>query len=137
MTLSTGASEPESVSFAAEPYRIAGATLIAQAKVAEAEDHFRRAIEVAKTQGARIWELRATANLAVLLDQQGKRAEARAMLAEVYGCFTEGFDSPDLKDAKALLDEAKRRSHRSAAIEKIPQEFLTATDCSEFRSVGD
>ena len=91
--------------FAAELYRIAGAALIAQAKVAEAEDHFRRAIQVAKTQGARIWELRATANLARLVDVQDKRAEASGMLAEIYGCFTEGFDIPDLKDAKALLDD--------------------------------
>jgi predicted ATPase len=60
---------------------------------------------VAKTQGARIWELRATTNLARLVDQQGKRADARAMLAEIYGCFAEGFDTPDLKDAKAPVDE--------------------------------
>jgi predicted ATPase len=91
--------------FAAELYRIAGAVLMAQTKVAEAEDHFRRAIQVAKTQGGRIWELRATANLARLIDQQGKRAEARAMLAEIYGWFTEGFDIADLKDAQALLHE--------------------------------
>src|SRR5215472_13148749 len=91
--------------FAAELYRIAGAALIDQAKIVEAEDHFRRAIQVAKTQGARIWELRATINLARLLDQHGKHAEARALLSEVYGCFAEGFDIPDLKDAKALIDE--------------------------------
>ena len=52
-----------------------------------------------------MWELRATTSLARLLDEQGKRAEARAMLAEIYGWFTEGFDTPDLKDAKALLDQ--------------------------------
>ena len=50
-------------------------------------------------------ELRATISLARLLDQQGRRDEARSMLAEIYGWFTEGFDTADLKDAKALLDE--------------------------------
>ena len=52
-----------------------------------------------------MWELRATMSLARLLDKQGKRAGARAMLADIYGWFTEGFDTADLKDAKALLDE--------------------------------
>jgi hypothetical protein len=52
-----------------------------------------------------MWELRATTSLARLLDEQGRRAEARAMFAEIYGWFTEGFDTRDLKDAKALLDE--------------------------------
>jgi predicted ATPase len=52
-----------------------------------------------------MWELRATTSLARLLDEQGKRAEAGTMLAEIYGWFTEGFDTRDLKDAKALLDE--------------------------------
>jgi len=77
--------------FAAELHRIAGAALMAQTKVAEAEDHFRRAIQVAKTQGARIWELRATANLARLLDRQGKRAEARAVLAEILRLVHRGL----------------------------------------------
>ena len=55
--------------------------------------------------GAKAWELRATMSLARLLAKQGRRDEARAMLAEIYGWFTEGFDTADLKDAKALLDE--------------------------------
>ena len=55
--------------------------------------------------GAKAWELRATTSLARLLAKQGRRDEARAMLAEIYGWFTEGFDTADLKDAKALLDE--------------------------------
>ena len=54
---------------------------------------------------ARMAELRATMSLACLLDSQGKRDEARTMLAEIYGWFTEGFETADLKDAKALLDE--------------------------------
>ena len=54
---------------------------------------------------AKAWELRATMSLARLLATQGRRTEARAMLAEIYGWFTEGFDTADLKDAKAVLDE--------------------------------
>ena len=78
---------------------------MAQGKSVEAENSFRRAIEIARTQSARMWELRATTSLARLLDEQGKRAEARELLAQLYGWFTEGFDTADLKDAKALLDE--------------------------------
>jgi predicted ATPase len=66
---------------------------------------FEKAIEVARLQEAKSWELRATMSLARLLDRQGKRDEARAILSEIYGWFTEGFDTADLKDAKALLDE--------------------------------
>jgi predicted ATPase len=66
---------------------------------------FRAAIEVARKQHAKWWELRATTSLARLLPSQGHRDEARAMLTEIYHWFTEGFDTADLKDAKALLDE--------------------------------
>ena len=60
-------------------------------------------------QSAKSWELRATTSLARLLAKQGRRDEARAMLAEIYNWFTEGFDTADLKDAKALLDELRDR----------------------------
>jgi predicted ATPase len=60
---------------------------------------------VAQTQGAKLWELRAATSLARLWAEQGKRAEARNLLAPVYGWFTEGFDTADLEDAKGLLDE--------------------------------
>jgi tetratricopeptide (TPR) repeat protein len=73
--------------------------------VREAEACLVKAIEVARSQAARSWELRATMSLARLLDKKGKRVEARAMLSEIYNWFTEGFDTADLKDAKALLDE--------------------------------
>jgi len=63
-----------------------------------------RAIEIARRQSARSFELRATASLARLLDKQGRQDEARRMLDEIYGWFTEGFDTADLKEAKALLD---------------------------------
>ncbi|MGC2305613.1 hypothetical protein [Candidatus Binatus sp.] len=66
---------------------------------------FRTAIDNASRQQARSFELRATTSLARLLAKQGHRDEARTMLAEIYDWFTEGFDTPDLKDAKDLLDE--------------------------------
>jgi hypothetical protein len=65
----------------------------------------RRAVAIAAKQGAKSWELRATMSLARLLAKQGHRGEARAMLAEIYNWLTEGFDTADLIDAKALLDE--------------------------------
>jgi len=72
---------------------------------AEAERCLRQAIDVARRQAARLFELRATTSLARLLTKQGHREEARTMLAEIYNWFTEGFDTVDLKDAKALLEE--------------------------------
>ncbi len=65
---------------------------------------FQRAIEVARKQNAKSFELRAAVSLARLLESQNQRGEARAMLAGVHGWFTEGFDTADLKDAKALLE---------------------------------
>ena len=90
---------------ASELNRLKGELLVAKGDRESAEAAFRTAIEVARAQQARWWELRATVSLARLLDKQGKRDEARAMLAEIYNWFTEGFDTADLKDAKALLDE--------------------------------
>jgi predicted ATPase len=72
---------------------------------AEAARCFGDAIAVARRQSAKSLELRATMSLARLLAKQGRRNEARTMLAEIYGWFTEGLDTADLKDAKALLDE--------------------------------
>jgi predicted ATPase len=60
---------------------------------------------MARSMGAKAWELRTTMSLAQLLASKGRREEARAMLAEIYNWFTEGFDTADLKDARALLDE--------------------------------
>ena len=71
----------------------------------EAEECFLKAIAVARKQQAKSLELRAAMSLARLWQQQGKKAEARRLLAEVYNCFTEGFDTKDLQDAKALLQE--------------------------------
>ena len=71
----------------------------------KAEESFRTALAIARQQGTRGYELRAATSLAGLLREQGRQGEARDLLAPVYGWFTEGFDSPDLKDAKVLLDE--------------------------------
>ena len=73
--------------------------------IAQAEECFRKGIGMARSRSAKSWELRATTSLARLLRDTGRRDEARAMLAEIYNWFTEGFDTADLKDAKALLDE--------------------------------
>jgi len=74
-------------------------------KADTAEASLRRALEVAELQCAKGWELRAATSLARLWRDQGKRDEARDLLAPVYGWFTEGFDTRDLKEAKTLLDE--------------------------------
>jgi predicted ATPase len=71
----------------------------------KAEAHFNRALTIARTQQAKSWELRAATSLARLWRDQGKRSEARDLLKPIYGWFTEGFDTPVLRDAKALLDE--------------------------------
>jgi predicted ATPase len=73
--------------------------------VAKAEAYFERALAVAREQRAKSWELRAAMSMGRLWRDQGKRDEARDLLAPVYGWFTEGFDTLDLKEAKALLAE--------------------------------
>ncbi len=90
-----------------ELYRVKGELLLMRDPPdgAEVERCFRTAIDMAHRQKARFFELRATTSLARLFKRQGKPDEARAMLSEIYGWFTEGFDTADLKDAKALLDE--------------------------------
>ncbi|MBM3189762.1 MAG: hypothetical protein FJZ90_13675 [Chloroflexi bacterium] len=77
---------------------------------AEAEDCFAQAIAIARAGEQRTWELRAATSLARLWQRQGKRVEARDLLGGVYGWFTEGFDTPDLRDARALLDELNAQS---------------------------
>jgi tetratricopeptide (TPR) repeat protein len=88
----------------AEIYRVKGELLFESRRSPEAETCFRRAIETARRQSAKSLELRATTSLSRLLRKQGKNEEARQMLAEIYGWFTEGYDTADLRDAKALLD---------------------------------
>jgi predicted ATPase len=91
--------------FEAEVHRISGeiALLSPDPDAAKAEACFERALAVARQQQAKSWELRAAMSQARLWCDQGKRNEARNLLAPVYGWFTEGFDTRDLKDAKALL----------------------------------
>jgi predicted ATPase len=71
----------------------------------EAETWLQRALDIARRQEAKSLELRAAMSLSRLWQQQGKRAEARELLAPIYGWFTEGFDTADLQEAKALLEE--------------------------------
>jgi predicted ATPase len=90
---------------AAELNRHKGQLLLRQGDFEAAEKLYRKALCIAEEQEAKLWELRAAVSLARLRRNQGRHAEARDLLAPVYGWFTEGFDTPDLKDAKALLDE--------------------------------
>ena len=91
----------------AEILRLKGETLLTgeSGAVEQAEASFRAALEVARAQEAKWWELRISVSLASLLRNIGRTDEARTMLAEIYNWFTEDFDLPDLKDAKALLDK--------------------------------
>jgi predicted ATPase len=91
----------------AEVDRVAGEIALKspEPNPAKAEDYFERALSVARQQQAKSWELRASMSLARLWRSQGKPQQARELLAPVYGWFTEGFDTRDLKEAKALLEE--------------------------------
>ena len=91
----------------AEVYRTAGEIALIGPKpdATKAEAYFERALAVARQQQAKSWELRAAMSLARLWRDQGKVQQARELLAPVYGWFTEGFDTRDLKEAKALLEE--------------------------------
>jgi predicted ATPase len=91
----------------AEVNRVAGeiSPMSPKPNAAKAEAHFERALAIARQQQAKSWELRAAMSLACLWRDQGKARQARELLAPVYGWFTEGFDTRDLKEAKALLEE--------------------------------
>jgi len=91
--------------FVAELYRHKGQLLLRQGQSEAAEELYCKAISIAKEQEAKLWELRAAASLARLRRDQGRHAQAHDLLAPIYGWFTEGFDTPDLEEAKALLDE--------------------------------
>jgi predicted ATPase len=104
--------ETRECNYEAELYRLKGELLLmmgdeteAEVSFHQAESCFQHAIEVARRQSAKSWELRAATSLSRLWKKQGRREEARQLLAEIYGWFTEGFDTPDLKEAKALLEE--------------------------------
>jgi predicted ATPase len=91
--------------FAAELDRQRGRLALRQGHPEAAEELYRRALGIAREQEGKMWELRAAASLARLWHDRGCRAAARDLLAPVYDWFTEGFATPDLKEAKALLDE--------------------------------
>ena len=90
--------------FEAELHRLRGEVLLGLGMTGDGEAALLRALAVARQQDARMWELRAATSLARLWDRQGRRTEARDLLAPVQGWFTEGFDTSDLSDAKAMLD---------------------------------
>jgi predicted ATPase len=83
---------------------LTGGMLIATGSASEAEPHFEKVVAMARDRSAKTWELRAATSLARLWRAQGRGAAARDLLAPVYGWFTEGFETPDLKEAKALVD---------------------------------
>ena len=91
--------------FAAELYRHKGQLMLRQGDSEAAKQLYRKALSIAQEQEAKLWELRAARDLARLWAEHGRRTEARDLLAPVYGWFTEGFNTADLKEAKALLDE--------------------------------
>jgi Predicted ATPase len=95
--------------YEAELYRLKGELTLKQSRVqrleSEAEQCFRKAVEIARRQGAKLFELRAVVSLSRLWQRQGRKNEARQRLAEVYGWFTEGFNTQDLQEARALLQE--------------------------------
>jgi predicted ATPase len=95
----------EERSHEAELCRLRGELLHALGDPSAAESNYYQALAVARSQSAKLLQLRASASLARLWRDQGKRGEARNLLGPIYNWFTEGFDAPDLRDAKALLDE--------------------------------
>src|SRR5262249_44332452 len=99
----------EEVWFEADVYCITGevALMSSRPDAAKAEGYFERALAIAREQQAKSWELRAAMSLARLWRDQGKAQQARELLAPVYGSFTEGFKTRDLKEAKSLLDDLK------------------------------
>jgi len=90
-----------------ELFRLKGELLITDGEISGAEACLKNAIDIARKQNAKSLELRAAMSLSHLWQQQGKKSRAKKVLAEVYDWFTEGFDTPDLVQAKALLDELK------------------------------
>ena len=96
---------PKEFFYRPEEFRIRAELRLKIGQTELAEEDFREALALAQKMGAKAWELRATMSLARLLAKQDRCDEARAMLADIYNWFTEGFETRDLKDAKALLDE--------------------------------
>jgi len=114
---------------AAELNRHKGQLLLQQGYAEAAEELYRKALGIAREQEAKLWELRAAMSLARLRRDQGRLGEARDFLAPVYGWFTEGFATPDLKEAKTLLDELAALPARNVpGLEATP---ITSPVCGE------
>jgi predicted ATPase len=109
--------------FSAELNRHKGQLLLRQGHSEAAQELYRKALGIAEAQDAKLWELRAAVSLGRSWRDQGKRAEARDLIAPIYGWFTEGFDTPDLKEAKALLEELGRAAPHTPA----PGDLIDAT----------
>jgi predicted ATPase len=86
-------------------HRLRGDLQLARSAKAEADISYQQGLEISRSQGAKLWEIRAATSLGRLWRDQGNRREAHDLVAPVYDWFTEGFDTPDLVDAKALLDQ--------------------------------
>ena len=99
---------PEELVHRPEALRVRGELHLEKGQAELAEADFRDSMSLAKSMGAKAWELPTAMSLGRLLASQGRPDEARAMRAEIYNWFTEGFDTADLKEAKALLDELSR-----------------------------
>jgi predicted ATPase len=113
---------PEEVWWLSEQYRLrAELLLLAPGAEAEAETALRQALNLARSQKSKSLELRVAMSLARLLRQQGRAAEGRDLLAECYAWFTEGFETPDLREARELLEElAERRQEHSGEAVSLP-----------------
>jgi predicted ATPase len=98
------AEETDARSYLAEMHRVRGLLHLREQATKEAEASFEQAIDIAQSQAARLWELRATMDLCRLQGSKGQVERARSRLAELYDWFSEGFDLPDLQEADALLD---------------------------------
>jgi predicted ATPase len=92
------------VFFLAESHRLRGEILLVRNQPQDAEASFEQSLEIARSQHAKSWELRTTMSLCRLWETQNRRSEAHALLANIYGWFTEGFDLPELVDAKRMLE---------------------------------
>ena len=123
----------------AEVHRIAGEIALKSPEpdAAKAEAYFERALAVARQQQAKSWELRAAMSMARLWRDQGKRDEARELLAPVYGWFTEGFDTLDLKEAKGVARRAARRENLNYRFVILPDGAAAYAAEAAIRSGGD